>query len=220
MLNYLRTTDAIIVITDNGESHTLPNSEELFEKVKKATSIDEVIHGDLSYEDDDITIQQEKNTSNVEIYFNGRYYQLCPELVAIILHCRKNCMDFNIRYFANFLKKVYSNMNVSPASLILRLVSSGCIFLPNGNVVIIKEYEDEKSRLYYKRRTFWDKDKIKHTYAIINPQFVEADMSFDRYIVLYNSIGVTEKLPVLLTKYKESDTKTRIFTEEENDELI
>jgi len=192
MIKHILTNDAILVPTAKGTlqySRISKICDRVLEILQSSDNVADLEKlGAIFYEDDEITINQDKDSEVIEVFHNGKYFDLDDRLTKEF--CKLIALNdgFEIEHGANFLKKLL-NSRIDFDALLDILYQIGFSFTSEGDIVIMKEYEEEGYNEYFKLRTHVKGDKIKGSYCIVDPTILDVDMSFDVYRIIGHYLG-------------------------------
>jgi len=201
MLKYILNEDALMILTGQGV-YQWPSSNPLFDtivnRIKNGATLEDVLSLErIFYEDDELSLLQEReNPDNIEVFYNGRYFELHVALAGIltILH-RKNGERGQelIEKSIPFLKALF-DAPVDYEKIVDVLEKGHYGFLPDGSLLILKKKEEASAGVKY----FLDfdlKDAIGIDEYVINTVIkvdlkdLNQDMIFEGYEVVTDCIG-------------------------------
>jgi len=188
MIKHILTEEAVLIPSTEGIIQ-IQKSHKKFDKIMNSImntdSVSNIMKymNRFSYEDDEISISQDKN-EKIEIFYNGKYIDLDERMNVIFKRLMSLDDGFELSYGAAFLKKLLKNRYYSLNTMFDILFSNGFAFTANGNIIIAKEYEEESNRFYPKVRSFANRDFVKVSLAVVDPSTLDQDMNFFYYHVI------------------------------------
>jgi len=201
MIKHIITDEAIIIPTQK-ETIQIAKDSPLFIKVAAIcenpdNNIEqlEFLSGSFNYDDGDFSFSYNNKTNISEVYFNGKYYTVPKWFVDKCVELKQSEMTFRIKYAALFLKKIFSNFNVSWDILFNDLEKSGFYFNKDGDIIVTKEFEksDQDNMFEEKLRNIENMfDKITKTFILVNPENITKvgeKLQIFGYQILKSEIG-------------------------------
>jgi len=202
-MKYILTEDAIIIPTLE-ETFQFSKENKFFNKilniVKTSDSKEELnnfLFNHVNYEDNDISLIQERNSEQIEVFYNGKYFFLDKRLSKEAISLMELRDGFKSKYLANFLKNLF-NSSIDYKYLLDKLFNCGFSFTSDGCVIIKKNFENEDEGFHYKLKAMKKSSELViKTYVKVNPQNIKCKddgetFYFDEYIVLGHSMWVKD----------------------------
>lgn len=201
MLKYILNEDALMILTGQGVyqwSSANPLFETIVNRIKNGATLEDVLSLErIFYEDDELSLLQDReNPDNIEVFYNGRYFELHVALARklTILH-RKNGERGQelIMICIPFLKALF-DAPVDYERIIDVLEKGHYGFLPDGSLLILKKHEKSSAGVKY----FLDfalEDATNIDEYVINTiikadlKDLNQDMIFEGYEIVSDFIG-------------------------------
>ena len=139
MIKHIVTADALIITGKQGTVQ-VPKNDVLYNVLFQLASNPTSSNADLDkllniYKDNILEISRRSFKDPLEVFFEGRYYEIPKAFADTIYLMICENTGFQTKWLANFVRKCLANSNVSFEKLIVKLSTVGFLFTSNGDVI-------------------------------------------------------------------------------------